>query len=1027
MNTGTITTQAVAEESDANAYGVYSSRGVTGSFVNTGTITAKAISRQDDATAVGFYVSDSMDENIVNTGSISISATAADSAEGRGIKVSGTFDGDFVNTGSISVNTTVSSSPSAPTGPSGPPRPPSATSPEAIGVYVKDKVTGNLVTTGAIDVTAASNEDVAAAAVYLAGDLNGDFTNTGSISVSTSSSDGKGTSTGLLVKGAMTGRVGNSGNVNISALDTTSAEAVAFDLESGLTGSFVNTGTINVHARDTVEDEVEAFGLRVANGMTGNIVNTGVMNIRGEGYSSVTATAFEIRGGLTGDFTNTGTINAVAIDQTDEAYAYGLYVRDGMDGNIGNSGTVSVRGDGNSSATVAGFYISGGLTGNFVNTGSISAVATDETEEAEAYGLHVRSGMTGDITNTGSISARGDGYSEATVAGIYISGGLTGNVSNTGSITVHATDNTISAEAYGLYVSGGLTGNVTNSGSITVTSDGGTSADATSYGIYSSSGFDGTLSNSGSITATSVSNTEEATARGITLRSKVDGSIFNGNSISVSATGATEADAQAIYLSGVTTADITNSGTLTATAMLVNGTPGADADATGVSVRDMQGVFSNTGMITATASGGANADAYGLYFDNFDGVITDVGEISATSDGGDAYAIYLGTGTGTLNVDSTDKVSGLIRVQDHNVNLDAQGGSAVFRFEDAAPGVGSFATTVSDSTLAWYVQDENGAAPIYAVVDSAGIAPSGDVVAFYGSVIGGSTGALSYGQQDQVSRSSSFDPARGAIGAFRPFVEVEAADRRFKASSGADTDVSVANGSAGYSGQLENGLALALRAGVFHADGDNASDFDTDGFYLDAALGRQIGAYTFEAGLGYGWLSTNSTREITGSPNASGEYDSTLLTAYVGVDRVFEVNSTLDMVGFADVRYTRQENDGYTETGSIANATVGDNTVEVVEARLGVEAEMSVGHGGLVFGQLSGVVRRDLGDSETSVTVFSSTNNLTFASTDFTGASVSVGYEQEIKHDLLLEVTAEKEIGDAAQGPFFQAGLRWSF
>ena len=76
---------------------------------------------------------------------------------------------------------------------------------------------------------------------------------------------------------------------------------------------------------------------------------------------------------------------------------------------------------------------------------------------------------------------------------------------------------------------------------------------------------------------------------------------------------------------------------------------------------------------------------------------------------------------------------------------------------------------------------------------------------------------------------------------------------------------------------------------------------------------------------------------------------------------------------------------------------------------------------------MSGVLRRDLGDSDTNVTVFSSTQNVTFATTDFTGATVVLGYEHEVQQGIQLEVTAEQEIGDAAQGPFFQAGLRWSF
>ncbi len=133
------------------------------------------------------------------------------------------------------------------------------------------------------------------------------------------------------------------------------------------------------------------------------------------------------------------------------------------------------------------------------------------------------------------------------------------------------------------------------------------------------------------------------------------------------------------------------------------------------------------------------------------------------------------------------------------------------------------------------------------------------------------------------------------------------------------------------------------------------------------------------------------------------------------------------LLGFADARYTNQKDDGYTETGSSANATVGDVTTEVIEARLGVEAVAELANGGFLTGQVSGVVRRDVGDSDTDVTVFSTTETLIFASNDFAGGSLAVGYEKDVVQNMLLEVSVEQEIGGNAQGPFARIGLQWSF
>lgn len=190
---------------------------------------------------------------------------------------------------------------------------------------------------------------------------------------------------------------------------------------------------------------------------------------------------------------------------------------------------------------------------------------------------------------------------------------------------------------------------------------------------------------------------------------------------------------------------------------------------------------------------------------------------------------------------------------------------------------------------------------------------------------------------------------------------------------------------------------------------------------------RQIGLYTLEAGLGFGWLSADRSREISGSADADAEYVSTLVTVYLGVERPFDISNTFSLIGFGDVRYTRKKDDGYTETGSSANATVGGSTTEVIEARLDVNLERAANNGGVLVGQLSGVRRRDLEESDVSVTVFSTTQSLSFASNDFTRASVLVGYEHEFVSNMQFEANAEHQIGDGAQGPNFQAGICWSY
>ena len=366
------------------------------------------------------------------------------------------------------------------------------------------------------------------------------------------------------------------------------------------------------------------------------------------------------------------------------ARASGVDVTGAMTGNIANSGSISaVARAGSYAANVAGLRVGGGLTGSMTNNGSIRAEAVASSSDAFAYAVYFENEEAAShLTNTGSMVVQAQAHEEARAAAVYAEDGLKGDFQNRGSISIQVNLSDSLANAYGLYAGGDR---------------------------------------------------------------KFDGTIGNEGSVSVSATARKQAKAYGYNVDDQLNGNFSNSGTITAHAGLVDATNSASADAAGVYVGDMRGNFSNSGVIRATAAGGGNADAYGLHFENFDGVITAVGDISATSESGDAYAIYLGTGTGTLNLISKDKVGGLIRVQNHDVNLNAIGGSAVFRFEDAATGSGAYTTTVSDGRSGWFVQGEGGAAPVYASVDSTELLSSADVAAFYGSVVNGSLGTLNYG------------------------------------------------------------------------------------------------------------------------------------------------------------------------------------------------------------------------------------------------------------------------------------------
>jgi len=788
------------------------------------------------------------------------------------------------------------------------------------------------------------------------------------------------------------------------------------------TAQIVNNGVVNLESsRSSGAVRTYAFDFAGAVSEGARISNSGMVATQADGAGIVSSIGYRYLDVNNGDFDNSGTVQATASSSNNSATTIGLFALSGVNGTIDNSGTTFVRSDAlgtNRSAGADAYRIQRGLTGDFINSGSITVEATSDSGLASADGFNITSrGVTGNIVNSGSLSLNAAGQTRALAYGFEIFQGLTGSFAHSGTASIIATTADGLAEAYGLEVfNGNANGMIDNSGALNLQASG---SSATARGYHLHREFTGDFTNSSSIEVVAAATDGNALAEGFSVSSRnMTGMINNSGTVHARADG-TDATARGFFVSGDLTGDFANSGSIEA----ISGSEGGSAEAYGVRLGSVSGPFSNTGAITATSDG----HAYGLYIETFDSEITDVGQIAAFSNSGDAYAIFLEGGSGTLNLDTEDDVTGLIRVNAHDVNLDARGRSNIFRFEDANPDAGTFSTRVSDDRFAWFIEGEGGSNPIYATAKVADLAPSGDVVAFYGDIVGDSRAALTYDVSSEVTRGFSSGSPLGGSG-LRPFVLIDAEYKQFDTDGGDTTDVSVFDGEAGFSGQTDNGLAFAAGLGVFRADGSgDTPDFDTTGVYINASLGRQFGSWTVEGGLGFGWLSTSRNRQITGSADASADYDSRLLTTNLAVERSLDLSRSVGLLGFFEARYTQQKDDGYTETGSSANATVSDVTTEVIEARLGVEPSMTLKSGGVLKGQLAGVVRRGLGDTQADVTIFSDAQALTFAATDFTGGSLAVGYEHNLSDTVELELTAEQEIGSDAQGPFVRASLKWAF
>jgi hypothetical protein len=805
--------------------------------------------------------------------------------------------------------------------------------------------------TGAIELASpTSTTGVSALAIEL--DYSNSFVNDGTISIvgelSSTATQPSPKVAGLRLNGDLLqgGTLSNTESISLNVEGSSLLSYAGIIVDGDVAGTINNSGTIEAYglASAITQKPAAALGLQVASvSETGQILNSDTIIADADSLSaSATAYGIDVNGSLAGLIDSSGTMTVSAFAGDDGAIAIGVGIKGAVSGTVVNSGTMTLSAfAGNSGATATGVGIKGDVSGEVVNSGTITVTAeTSGYGYVSAYGMRLGESLAfgANVLNSGTIAATAIGNSSwASAYGINIEGGgvggefgLDGELVNSGTIeaTVMNLGGDSGGSAYGILVNARSPGDLLNSRSITASVSGDTWVSA--HGIFTVGGVDGELVNSGTIEATAMS-LESGSAYGIHAKSYSVGNILNSGSITAALSGAIGGSAYGIGF-GTVSGSIENTGSIVATVSVFGDATWGTAN--GVRITSLDGTFSNSGVITAnvdfkTEGGDSETKAYGVYVEKFNGEITDLGTINV-SGADEQYAVYLSTGTGTMNVDTEDNVAGLMRVEDHNVNLDAVGGSRVFRFEDANDGAGTFTTIVTDPTSAWFVGDEFGPMPIYAAVDSDDVAVNSNAVAALGAQLGAFSDQL-------VGGADVFSSSKTSLlgGALRPFASVGGQHIGYDTTStAAAMDVNIANVTVGMSGTMGNGMDVAFGFGAFNASADTAAtDLDAEGFYLGGSVGQSFGAFDLNAGLGFGLLASDLERTVSGE-TASSSFDSNFFTAHVGAERGFQMSNGLNLTGYGQVRFTRQSDDGYTETGSSANLTVGDMATDVTEFTL---------------------------------------------------------------------------------------------
>ncbi|MBO6917942.1 MAG: autotransporter domain-containing protein [Rhizobiaceae bacterium] len=732
--------------------------------------------------------------------------------------------------------------------------------------------------------------------VYIVGNTN-QFTNTGSITGGgIFGLLGDGTLTSFTNTGLITGPQAGAAYFSIGTATNSGTISGALDgLVADTFTSLTNTGLIT---------GTNDSGLRVNNDL-GSANNTGTISGGTDGI---------LTGGKLDSLTNTGLITGTAGSGIDTGGLFGF---------LNNMGTISGSLAGVDAEDLGTVVNSGLITGgdglfsndnlvSLTNTGTITGTGITCICTTGA-GVYIAN-TAGTITNTGAITGDGIGIDVADLTSLFNSGSITGTNDD------------------GVFVDGGTLGNLINTGSITGAGDGVSSRFITMLTNTGSitGGFDGVFAQ----TITSLTNTGSITGTGNdgiaaeTLTALVNSGTISGGDDGIDVrfiTGLTNNGAIIGQDEGVKSREITlltNNGTITG---------GGASDESGIDT-DF-GTIVNNGLI----QGGI-----GIEFDrdNSDGAnlgnakVTNNGTIKSLSGPSGVAIDFQVTGADTLTLGPNSIIVGAINWDGIGDTLNLNPNVNTFTTFSTLPATintssnfvkidGNTVIQVDTSFLASVDDIINGVSGNANHVvfnqlnddifgDSAPTAQAYNANGNQHSTNVWNSNWLSYSQLDTTSTSSTdYTSSVGSV-------------------FGADLTSQFGTKFGAYAGlgfsQTEIGSNLPHRIGTDNYFAGLYSQFTAHDVHID--LDIQAGQMQFNSAR---LLANNNV--ASGFETASANFDGAYFAPNIRLSKEVVRDSGFSLIPSLALGYTGMYVDGYTESGSSANATIASRTIHQVQAR----------------------------------------------------------------------------------------------
>lgn len=175
--------------------------------------------------------------------------------------------------------------------------------------------------------------------------------------------------------------------------------------------------------------------------------------------------------------------------------------------------------------------------------------------------------------------------------------------------------------------------------------------------------------------------------------------------------------------------------------------------------------------------------------------------------------------------------------------------------------------------------------------------------------------------------------------------------------------------------QLTMGLALTAMYGNLESDAADYLDGDMDTYYLSAFARYNQGAWNHSFIGTVGTMESDYRRIVNhsaGSYQTVGDTEGTAFGLMYELSRDFVLNSKSSLSPVFNISYRHTEVDGYSESGSDAALSVGEQSLDTVTAGLGARYAAAVGQTAFnrtCAAEARVLVKYDMGDTQTDCSV----------------------------------------------------------